>query len=111
MCGPQGRSGHARKTSATIGAQSSDRPARSQSLYRLKYPDSQHILLSRRRIFQYNIRPLKQSCINLRDALLSSGLLQRHENHEQNLIFWFEYYAFLETLVTVFCATSEGRQP
>jgi len=36
--GPQGRSGQVRKISPPTGIRSSDRPARSQSLYRLSYP-------------------------------------------------------------------------
>jgi hypothetical protein len=36
--GPQGRSGQVRKISPPTGIQSPDRPARSQSLYRLIYP-------------------------------------------------------------------------
>jgi len=38
LCGPQGRSGQVRKISPPTGVQSPDRPARSQSLYRLRYP-------------------------------------------------------------------------
>jgi hypothetical protein len=37
--GPQGRSGQVRKISPPPGFNSPDRPARSQSLYRLSYPD------------------------------------------------------------------------
>ena len=40
--GPQGRSGRVRKT-RLIGIRSPDRPARSQSLYRLSYIGSPHI--------------------------------------------------------------------
>jgi hypothetical protein len=36
--GPQGRSGRVRKISPPTGIRSPDRPARSQSLYRLSYP-------------------------------------------------------------------------
>ena len=36
--GPQGRSGRVRKISPTTGIRSPDRPARSESLYRLSYP-------------------------------------------------------------------------
>ena len=36
--GPQGRSGQVRKISSPTGIRSPDRPARSQSLYRLRYP-------------------------------------------------------------------------
>ena len=36
--GLQGRSGHVRKISPPTGIRSPDRPARSQSLYRLRYP-------------------------------------------------------------------------
>jgi len=36
--GPQGRSGQVRKISPPTGIRSPDRPARSQSLYRLRYP-------------------------------------------------------------------------
>jgi hypothetical protein len=36
--GPQGRYGQVRKLSPPIGIRSPDRPARSQSLYRLSYP-------------------------------------------------------------------------
>ena len=36
--GPQGRSGQVRKISPTTGIRYPDRPARSQSLYRLSYP-------------------------------------------------------------------------
>jgi len=36
--GPQGRSGQVRKISPSTGIRSPDRPARSQSLYRLSYP-------------------------------------------------------------------------
>jgi hypothetical protein len=36
--GPQGRSGQVRKISPPTGIRSPDRPARSQSLYRLSYP-------------------------------------------------------------------------
>jgi hypothetical protein len=37
--GPQDRSGQVRKISPPTGIRSPDRPARSQSLYRLRYPD------------------------------------------------------------------------
>jgi len=37
--GPQGRSGQVRKISPPTGIRSPDRPAQSQSLYRLSYPD------------------------------------------------------------------------
>jgi len=37
--GPQGRSGQVRKISPPTGIRSSDLPARSQPLYRLRYPD------------------------------------------------------------------------
>jgi hypothetical protein len=40
------------KSGARIGIQSSDRPARSQSLYRLSYPDSHHLLLRCMTVFQ-----------------------------------------------------------
>ena len=36
--GPQGRSGRMRKISPPTGIRSQDRPARSESLYRLSYP-------------------------------------------------------------------------
>ena len=36
--GPQGRSGQVRKISLSTGIRSPDRPARSQSLFRLRYP-------------------------------------------------------------------------
>ena len=36
---PQGRSGRVRKISPPTGIRSPDRPARSESLYRLSYPD------------------------------------------------------------------------
>ena len=36
--GPQGRSGRVRKISPPTGIRSPDRPARSQSLYPLRYP-------------------------------------------------------------------------
>jgi hypothetical protein len=36
--GPQGRSGRVREISSTTGIRSPDRPARSESLYRLSYP-------------------------------------------------------------------------
>ena len=36
--GPQGRSGRVRKISPPTGIRSPDRPARSESLYRLSYP-------------------------------------------------------------------------
>jgi len=38
LCGPQGRSGQVRKISPPTGIRSPNRPARSQSLYRLRYP-------------------------------------------------------------------------
>jgi len=38
LCGPQGRSGQVGKISPPTGIRSQDRPARSQSLYRLSYP-------------------------------------------------------------------------
>ena len=37
--GPQGRSGRVRKISPPTGIRSPDRPARSESLYRLLYPN------------------------------------------------------------------------
>jgi hypothetical protein len=37
-CGPQGRSEQMRKNLASSGIRSSDRQARSESLYRLSYP-------------------------------------------------------------------------
>ena len=40
--GPQGRSGQVRKTSPPTGIRSPDRPARSQSLYRLSYQAHKH---------------------------------------------------------------------
>ena len=41
--GPHGRSGRVRKISSHTGIRSSDRSARSESLYRLSYP-GRHIL-------------------------------------------------------------------
>ena len=48
--GTQGRSGQVRKISPPTGIPSPDRPARSQSLYRLRYPvqkkkDRNHLLI------------------------------------------------------------------
>ena len=43
--GPQGRSGWVRKISSPTGIRSPDRPARSQSLYRLSYRAHTHIYL------------------------------------------------------------------
>jgi hypothetical protein len=43
--GTQGRSGHVRKISPPTGIRSSDRPARSESLYRLRYPGFQVVLV------------------------------------------------------------------
>jgi len=40
---PQGRSGHVRKNLAPTGIRSPDRPARSKSLYRLRYPANHDI--------------------------------------------------------------------
>jgi len=40
--GPQGRSGQVRKISPPTGIRFPDRPARSQSLYRLSYPAHSH---------------------------------------------------------------------
>ena len=44
--GPQGRSGRAQKISPPTGIRSPDRPARSESLYRLSYPGPQIIYLA-----------------------------------------------------------------
>ena len=41
MGGPQGRSGRVRKISSPTGIRSPDRPACSESLYRLSYPAHQ----------------------------------------------------------------------
>ena len=46
--GPQGRSGRVRKISPPTGIRSPDRPARSESLYRLSYPG--HLEMSTRNI-------------------------------------------------------------
>jgi hypothetical protein len=46
LCGPQGRSGRVRKISPPPGIRSLDRPARSQSLYRLSYPAQCHITVA-----------------------------------------------------------------
>ena len=43
-CGPQGRSGQVRKILPPTGIRSPDRPARSQSLYRLRYPANDAII-------------------------------------------------------------------
>ena len=43
MGGPQGRSGRVRKISPSTGIRSPDRPARSESLYRLSYRGPSHI--------------------------------------------------------------------
>jgi hypothetical protein len=60
---PQGRSGQVRKISPHTGIQSSDRPARSQSLYRLSYPAHIMTCVNTYKII-YAIRLLFQaSCI------------------------------------------------
>ena len=45
--GPQGRSGRVRKFSSPTGIRSPDRPARSESLYRLSYPGTIYIYIYR----------------------------------------------------------------
>ena len=44
--GPQGRFGRVRKISHTTGIRFPDRPARSESLYRLSYPGPLYFLFS-----------------------------------------------------------------
>ena len=51
LSGPQGRSGQVGKISPPTGIRSPDRPARSQSLYRLRYPA--HILEIKMVFFLY----------------------------------------------------------
>ena len=43
LCGPHGQSGQVRKISPPTGIRSPDRSARSQSLYRLRYPDKSRV--------------------------------------------------------------------
>ena len=72
--GPQGRSGQVGKISPPTGIRSPDRPARSQSLYRLRYPAHKHLVNSQKlhtsknsinniqrnaQIFQYTVLHLK----------------------------------------------------
>jgi len=45
LVGSQGRSGQVRKISPPTGIRSPDRPARSQSLYRLSYPAHTHYIM------------------------------------------------------------------
>ena len=44
--GPQGRSGRVREISPSTGIRSPDRPARSESLYRLRYPGRHRMRLA-----------------------------------------------------------------
>jgi hypothetical protein len=46
LAGPQGRSEQMRKISSQLGFETPDRPARSQSLYRLSYPGPHHVIYS-----------------------------------------------------------------
>ena len=54
--GPQGRSGGVRKNLAPTGIRSPDRPARSESLYRLRYPGPRPLWLTyRNSMMCYNL--------------------------------------------------------
>jgi hypothetical protein len=85
--GPQGRSGRARKISSSTGIRSKDRPARSQSVYRLSYPSartSRYVLYWSRRAIQY-VRQIKRVIhLTLKSAL--PLLPQSNQNSTLQLI-------------------------
>ena len=67
--GPQGRSGRVRKMSTPTGIQSPDRPASSESLYRLSYPgpasSPQHALLTQIIFYCTIFKPLDSQMFKL----------------------------------------------
>ena len=64
MSGPQGRPGRVRKISPLAGIRSPDRPARSESLYRLSYPGS-HVIYIYIYVY-YLLHVLNDSQVHLR---------------------------------------------
>jgi hypothetical protein len=63
--GPQGRSGRVRKISSRTGIRSPDRPASSESLYRLNYLGNQHMHLrvgTYHVLFFYDLYVIKFIC-------------------------------------------------
>jgi len=72
--GPQGRSGQVRKISPRTGIRSPDRPARSQSLYRLSYPAPSDNIRQFQRAVETFFIPLK--LCSLRNLMTVDGLLE-----------------------------------
>ena len=63
LCGPQDRSGRVRKISLPTGNRSPDRPARSQSLYRLSYPAHGKIVGILKKHILWPIHTSRKSCV------------------------------------------------
>jgi hypothetical protein len=81
--GPQGRSGQAQKISPPTGIRSPNRPARSQSLYRLSYP-------AHRLVDKY-LRFRQQSCLHLtRKRQGNSKLISYYSNNSTNKMQFFK---------------------
>jgi hypothetical protein len=92
--GSQGRSGQVRKISPATGIRSPDRPARSQSLYRLRYPT--HDLYSIPRIFGGAIRELSRKS-QKRIVIGSSRLrLLKYGQLGNNVVVYVEGTKFVE---------------
>ena len=73
LSGPQDRSGQVREISPLTGIRSPDRPARSQSLYRLRYP-AHRLTIAQRKHFSF--LPLHSAQPSLQTANLNA--VNRH---------------------------------
>jgi hypothetical protein len=94
---PQSRSGRTRKNSPPIGFRSPDRPARSESLYRLHYPAPQYNVLAQFNSFTFIV--ICKICNNSNS--LSTTVLQQQCTHWSPLVYYIILFkAGLVTAVT-----------
>jgi hypothetical protein len=103
--GPQGRSGQVRKISPPTGIRSPDRPACSQSLYRLSYPAHNvwHRQIPKAKIIQLEISFVTQPKKGAHDRSKKEcrnnwgwgGALERHRNWTGLAVRWNIYYRYV----------------
>ena len=87
---PQGRSGRVRKISPPTGIRSPDRPARSESLYRLRYPGPNADVPGYKLQFYISLMGLNRQVNSEREFLLKFDaavilLLQHSEMGQQSI--------------------------
>jgi len=100
--GPQGLSGQVRKISSPTGIRSPDRPARSQSLYRLLYPAPFSLsvdILQQDTCTSYTVKKVKHSCTGL-DRLWGfqkdeASRFQEQSAHEGGVRGWVDSRAIV----------------